>query len=36
MFQLDINTRLAITARLGLAYAHGERMRDALIGLAVY
>ncbi|HSR99478.1 MAG TPA: hypothetical protein VLM79_20640 [Kofleriaceae bacterium] len=36
MFQLDINTRLAITARLGLAFAHGEQMRDALIGLAVY
>jgi hypothetical protein len=36
MFQLDVNTRLAITARLGLAFAHGEQMRDALIGLAVY
>jgi hypothetical protein len=34
--QLDINTRLAITARLGETYAHGERMTDALIGLSVY
>ncbi|HEY1552279.1 MAG TPA: hypothetical protein VGG28_30840 [Kofleriaceae bacterium] len=34
--QLDINTRLAITARLGQTYAHGERMTDALIGLSVY
>jgi hypothetical protein len=36
MFQLDINTRVALTARLGLAQAHGEQMRDALVGLAVY
>jgi hypothetical protein len=36
MFQLDINTRVALTARLGLSYAHGERMRDALIGVSVY
>jgi len=36
MFQLDINTRLALTGRLGIAYAHGEQMHDALIGLSVY
>lgn len=36
MFQLDINTRIALTARLGIAYAHGEQMHDALIGLSVY
>jgi hypothetical protein len=36
MFQLDINTRLALTGRLGIAVAHGEQMHDALIGLAVY
>ncbi|TMQ02606.1 MAG: hypothetical protein E6J90_07005 [Deltaproteobacteria bacterium] len=36
MFQLDINTRLALTARLGLAHAHGEQMHDAIIGLSVY
>jgi len=35
-FQLDINTRLALTARLGVAWAHGEQMHDALIGLSVY
>jgi hypothetical protein len=34
--QLDINTRLAITARLGQTYAHGERMTDALLGISVY
>jgi hypothetical protein len=36
MFQLDINTRLALTARLGIARAHGEQMHDALIGISVY
>jgi hypothetical protein len=34
--QLDINTRLALTARVGQTYAHGERMSDALFGLSVY
>jgi hypothetical protein len=34
--QLDINTRLALTARFGQTYAHGELMTDALFGLAVY
>jgi len=36
IFQLDINTRLALTGRLGITRAHGEQMHDALIGLAVY
>lgn len=36
MFQLDINTRIALTARLGLSFAHDERMRDVLIGVSVY
>ena len=36
MFQLDINTRIALTARLGLAFAHGEQMHDAIFGLSVY
>src|SRR5262249_44808875 len=36
MFQLDINTRLALTARLGISHAHGEQMHDAIIGLSVY
>ena len=36
MFQLDINTRIALTARLGLAFAHDEQMRDLLVGLSVY
>ena len=36
MFQLDINTRIALTGRLGIARAHGEQMHDALIGISVY
>jgi hypothetical protein len=36
MLQLDFNTRLALTARLGQTYAHDERMSDLMIGLAVY
>ena len=36
MLQLDINTRLALTARLGATYAHDEAMSDAIVGLSVY
>ncbi|HET7505313.1 MAG TPA: hypothetical protein VFK02_30045 [Kofleriaceae bacterium] len=36
MLQLDINTRIALTGRLGLARAHDEEMHDVLIGLSVY
>lgn len=36
MLQLDINTRVALTARLGIAAAHGEQMHDAIIGVSVY
>jgi len=36
MFQLELHTRLALTARLGEAYAHGENMQDILLGLSVY
>ena len=36
MFQLDINTRIALTARLGIAWAHGEQMHDAIVGVSVY
>jgi hypothetical protein len=36
MLQLDINTRIALTGRLGLARAHGEQMHDVLVGLSVY
>jgi hypothetical protein len=36
MFQLDINTRIALTGRLGLARAHGEQMHDVLVGISVY
>jgi hypothetical protein len=36
MFQLDVNTRIALTARLGFAQAHDERMHDAIFGISVY
>ena len=36
MLQLDVNTRIALTARLGQTYAHDERMSDAMLGLSVY
>jgi hypothetical protein len=36
MFQLELHTRIALTARFGLAKAHGERMSDILVGLSVY
>jgi hypothetical protein len=36
MFQLDVNTRIALTARFGLAKAHEEQMKDILFGLSVY
>jgi hypothetical protein len=36
MLQLDVNTRIALTARLGLAKAHEERMTDVLFGVSVY
>jgi hypothetical protein len=36
MLQLDINTRLALTGRFGLARAHGEDMHDVLIGVSIY
>jgi hypothetical protein len=36
LMQLDVNTRIALTARLGMTRAHDERMTDAMIGLSVY
>lgn len=36
MLQLELHTRLALTARLGVAAAHGEVMQDVLFGLSVY
>jgi hypothetical protein len=36
MLQLDVNTRIALTGRVGLARAHGEEMRDVLVGISVY
>ncbi|HVK83188.1 MAG TPA: hypothetical protein VM513_03725, partial [Kofleriaceae bacterium] len=34
--QLDIHTRLALTARMGVVKAHDDRSTDVLFGLAVY
>jgi len=36
MLQLEVNTRIALTARFGMAQAHDERMSDILFGLSVY
>lgn len=36
MLQLDINTRVALTARFGVTKAHEERMTDMVFGLSVY
>jgi hypothetical protein len=36
MFQLDLHTRIALTARFGLSEAHGEHATDAMLGLSVY
>ena len=36
MLQLDINTRVALTARVGVTKAHEERMTDWIFGLSVY
>jgi len=36
LVQLDFNTRLALTARIGQTYAHEERMSEAMLGLCVY
>ncbi len=36
MLQLELHTRIALTARFGIAQAHEERMSDILVGLSVY
>lgn len=36
MLQLELQTRIALTARFGQAWAHDERMSDILVGLSVY
>lgn len=36
MLQLDLNTRIALTARLGIARAHQEEMHDISVGISVY
>ena len=36
MFQLELHTRIALTARFGLSQAHDEHATDAMLGLSVY
>lgn len=36
ILQLDVNTRIALTARFGLTNSFGERTLDSLFGLSVY
>ncbi|MBA3451765.1 MAG: hypothetical protein H0T42_01565, partial [Deltaproteobacteria bacterium] len=36
MVQLDIHTRLALTARAGIVQAHADKSTDLLFGLSVY
>jgi hypothetical protein len=36
MMQLELHTRIALTARFGQAQAHDERMSDIMFGLSVY
>ena len=36
MLQLDVHTRIALTARLGAVHAHDDRMTDLLFGISVY
>lgn len=36
LLELELHTRVSLTARLGTTRAHDEQMADAMIGLAVY
>jgi hypothetical protein len=36
ILQIDVNTRIALTARAGVTSIHGERTSDLVFGLAVY
>lgn len=36
MLQLDVNTRIALTARAGITRIHDERTTDLLFGMSVY
>ncbi len=36
MLQLDLHTRIALTARMGAIHAHGDRATDLLVGFSVY
>lgn len=36
MLQLDVNTRIALTARAGITRVHDERTTDLVFGLSVY
>lgn len=34
--QLDLHTRIALTARFGMVRSHGDRQTDALVGFSIY
>ena len=34
--QLELHTRIALTARFGVVKAHGDRETDALVGFSIY
>ncbi|MBL0213395.1 MAG: hypothetical protein IPQ07_05905 [Myxococcales bacterium] len=36
MFQLELHTRIALTARIGRVKAHGDQVTDMLLGISVY
>jgi hypothetical protein len=36
MLQLDLHTRIALTARMGLVKSHGDKETDLLFGISVY
>lgn len=36
MLQLELHTRIALTARVGYVRAHGDRATDMLVGISVY
>jgi hypothetical protein len=36
MMQVELHTRIALTARFGVDNAHGETAQDALFGVSVY
>ena len=36
MLQIDLHTRIALTARMGVVQSHGDHQTDAVVGISVY